>query len=41
MRTIILLILLCSLLTSCVVVRGKDGAPGKPGTSGVNTINKK
>ncbi len=30
-----------SLLTSCVVVRGKDGVPGKPGSSGVSNHSSK
>ncbi len=26
-----------SLMMSCIAIRGKDGAPGKPGTSGANS----
>ncbi len=36
-----ILFIACSLLASCVVVKGKDGVPGKQGTSAVNAGDRK
>ncbi len=44
MKKIGYLLIVCSLMISCVTVRGKDGTPGKPespGTSGVNSTSGK
>lgn len=41
MKKAIILFIACSLLASCVVVKGEDGAPGKPGTSAVNAGDRK
>ncbi|WP_294309260.1 hypothetical protein [uncultured Chryseobacterium sp.] len=44
MKKIGYLLIVCSLIISCVTVRGKDGTPGKPGspgTSGVNSTSSK
>ncbi|WP_066434411.1 YciI family protein [Chryseobacterium sp. CCH4-E10] len=45
MKKILLLLFLCSLLSSCVITKGKDGEPGKPGANAsnntpANTFNK-
>ena len=45
MKKFLLLLFLCSLLSSCVITKGKDGEPGKPGANAsnntpANTFNK-
>lgn len=41
MKKAVVLLTACSLLTSCIIVKGKDGAPGKPGTSAVHAGDRK
>ncbi|WP_294293353.1 MULTISPECIES: hypothetical protein [Chryseobacterium] len=39
MKKIGCLLIVCSLMISCVTVRGKDGTPGKPGSPGTSGVN--
>lgn len=39
MKKIGYLLIVCSLIISCVTVRGKDGTPGKPGSPGTSGVN--
>ncbi|WP_294233567.1 hypothetical protein [uncultured Chryseobacterium sp.] len=39
MKKIGYLLIVCSLMISCVTVRGKDGTPGKPGSPGTSGVN--
>jgi len=39
MRKFLVLLSLCSLLSSCVITKGKDGEPGKPGKNASNTTS--
>ncbi|WP_294239848.1 hypothetical protein [uncultured Chryseobacterium sp.] len=39
MKKIGFLLIVCSLMISCVTVRGKDGTPGKPGSPGTSGVN--
>lgn len=36
-----ILFIACSLLASCIAVKGKDGVPGKQGTSTANAGDRK
>ncbi|WP_262713531.1 hypothetical protein [Chryseobacterium sp. SN22] len=41
MKRIACLLITGSLMTSCVIMKGKNGAPGKPGTSAVSNNSSK
>ncbi|WP_294251189.1 hypothetical protein [uncultured Chryseobacterium sp.] len=41
MKKAIVLFIACSLLTSCIAVKAKDVAPGKPGISAVKAGDRK